>query len=107
MGKILKLGIAISLLSLSFLIKAQEKGEAIYFLVENLSSSNYSSWFNSLEELDRPFVSFTCVPAKIIGIQEDFEEKFKTTSKQMSFQIKKLEIKREEAELKCANQRKL
>ena len=103
----LKLGLAIGLLLLSFLIKAQEKGKGTYFLVENLSSDNYSSWFKSLNEEDKSMIYFTCVPAKLIGIREGFEEKFKITSKQMSFQTKKLEIKREEAELKCAAQRKL
>jgi hypothetical protein len=107
MDKILKLGLAISLLFLSFLIKAQEKGKETYFLVENLSSSSYSSWFDSLEDVDKPLVSFACVPAKIVGVKEDFVEKFKATTKQMNFQIKKLEIKKEEAELKCAKQRKL
>jgi hypothetical protein len=107
MDKILKLGLAISLLFLSFLIKAQEKGEVTYFLVEDLSSENYSFWYNSLTEEDKTSVFYTCVPAKIIGVKESFTEKFISTTELWKSAIKKLKITSNEVELKCAEQRKL
>jgi hypothetical protein len=103
----LKQMMVIVFLLFSYFGFSQKQEESSFFIIENLSAKTYSAWYNSINLEDQSAVLYSCIPAKVIGVKKDFVEKFKATTKQMNFSITMFEISAKEAEIKCAEQRKL
>ncbi len=87
--------------------RAQDKKELTYFYIEDLSTESYTKWIHSLDNSIQSTIQYTCIPAKLIGVDSKnsdiIKEKLSLVYKE--FDLIKLTIR--EAEKKCANTRNL
>ncbi len=87
--------------------RAQDQKELTYFYIEDLSTESYTKWMHSLDNSIQSTIQYTCIPAKIIGVDiknsSTIKEKLSLVYKE--FDLIKLTTK--EAEKKCASTRNL
>ncbi len=88
-------------------MKAEKQDDVVYFYIENLSPKMYSNWYTSLGKSEQPKIKYACIPAKIIGVKKENVELFRNELSAAYKDVKEVRLTKEQAEKKCANQRKL
>ena len=106
MKKILLLSGFLLAFGLTKSLHAQSSEKLIYFYVEDLTVENYQELTHTGGEKSAKIaINYTCIPAKIIGVTKKQAKSLESALKSTNKAIQRIELTREEAEQKCANQR--
>lgn len=86
-------------------MQAQTEEDLQYIYIETLSAKTYSNWIKSIDKNLQKEISYSCLPAKIIGLKKRSLEPIKTSLLKTYKQVDILNNSRQEVEKKCSSYR--
>jgi len=105
MKKFLVLSVIVVVSVFTSRLNAQVKQKLVYFYIENLTVESYNELFVNEEGKSKIKITYSCIPAKIIGVEKESAKRIESKLKSAAKFIQRKELTAEEAEKMCANQR--